>query len=200
MPAASGAQAFPAGGLFERGHREEAILIEYLTKIGIEVITKHRATGEPIGFEDYEGAFQGHVDAMAKLDDQWMVVEFKTHNDKSFKDLVKKQVRDAKLTHYAQIQIYMHYLKVQCALYLAVNKNDDSLYHEFIDYDPEQAEYYAERAGIIIRTTEPLERACLDPTYYLSRFCRFKEACFADFEAEQTAPHAKPWEIDSESF
>src|SRR5690606_10943785 len=50
------------------------------------------------------------------------LLEFKTHNTKSFVNLVNIGVREAKPEHWSQMQVYMHKRGLKHALYMAVNK------------------------------------------------------------------------------
>lgn len=187
--------------IFDRGNREEAIFRGYLRSIGIKVLTKSRRTNMPIGFSDFGAHFSGTVDAMIKVDDEWMVVDFKTMNEKSFKQLSKKTIKDVKLEYFIQLQIYMHYMKVKKALYFAVNKNNDDLYEEFINYDRDQALYYVDRANRIIRSKEPLERISEDPSWYLCAMCEFRSICHGKDEFTRncrTCSHVTP-EVGNEN-
>ncbi len=166
--------------LFRHGYAYEPLFIEDLRKIGYTVITKHRKTGKNIGFSDMDGHFKGHVDGIAKEpdSDEWVLLEFKTHSEKSFKKLEKDKVKKSKPQHYAQMQIYMHYMKLQRALYLAVNKNTDNLYAEWIDYSDEDATHYINRAGTVIHSDIPLESINTDEKSFDCKFCNHNEVCY----------------------
>lgn len=181
--------------IFERGKREEDIFIYYLELIGEDVYKLHPKTGKEIGFSDHGGHFAGTVDAMIHTSDGWIVAEFKTHNEKSFRLFDKRNVEEAKIEHYIQMQIYMHYMKVLRGLYLAVNKNTDELYAEIIDYRQDQAIYYIDRAKRIIESPEPLERVNDDPSWYLCAMCEFRVICHGQDKLSancRTCIHATP--------
>lgn len=132
------------------------------------------------GFADHEKHFSGSADGKlrgAGLPEGWGLCEFKTHSDKSFKQLVKSGVLSSKLTHYVQTQIYMHYLGLKWALYLAVNKNDDELYAEIVNYREEIALPTIDKAlSIITARTAPL-RITNDPSWFECKFCAYREIC-----------------------
>lgn len=168
--------------LFERGHREEDALARYLRKSGIHVLQEDPDTGQQFRVEDHMGHFGGSLDS--KLFDtpeypmQWILGEYKTHNDKSFKAVKTRGVKDAKYEHFVQMQIYMQYEKLPAALYIAVNKNDDDLYMPIVEFDAEVAEKYIDRAHRIIFSEVPpprLENA--SPGWYICRFCDYLDVC-----------------------
>ena len=130
--------------LFQRGHKEEPYFAEDLQKIGVNVLTEdqdgnqYRLTcpenyhigGSCDGFGEVKtGRFQMLVQG------EWVVVEMKTHNDKSYKKLLKEGVRTSKPLHYSQMNLYMKWSGLTKALYISVNKNTDELYVEIIDFD-----------------------------------------------------------------
>jgi len=147
--------------LFERGRREEAQFIQELRGIGCEVWDRGE-DGQQFAVSALGGHFGGHLDAVARgLPDAPKtphVVEFKTHNDQSFKKLARVGVRDAKPMHFVQMQIYMGMMKLDRALYLAVNKDDDDLYAERVHYEADFFRAAMRRVERII--TEPSAERC----------------------------------------
>jgi rubrerythrin len=64
------------------------------------------------------------------------LAEFKSSNTKNFKLLAKDgNVKEAKPAHYVQCQLGMHALGLTRALYLVVNKDDETLHQERLEYD-----------------------------------------------------------------
>lgn len=161
--------------LFDRGQNEEAVFIDELKALGCEV------HGEQERFIGYKGHAGGSMDGAAlglpESPDKWHVLEFKTHNDKSFKQLALKGVEEAKPEHYAQMQCYMHESGMERALYLAVNKNDDYLYSEQVKYKKSVAEKLMKKAARIIDAPEPPERISNDPSWYQCKFCDHYANC-----------------------
>ena len=166
--------------LFETGDLEEIRMVKDLRSIGCEV---HEVGTDGNQFEvtAFGGHFSGHMDGCARgipgAEKTWHVLEFKTHNDKSYKHLVKHGVRQSKPKHFAQIQIYMHLTDMKRALYLAVNKNDDSLYPERIKYDEAYCLELLEKAKRIIFSPHAPTRISDRPDYYGCNFCEAKELC-----------------------
>lgn len=142
------------------------------------------------GFVGYKGHFAGSCDGKAAPDrlqefapfqlEGWGLLEFKTSNDKSFKDLVNKGLATSKPGHYIQMQVYMHKLGLEWGLYMAVNKNDDDLYYEFVRRRPEIGQPYEDRAAAIIDSGRPPDRYSNDPSWFECKFCDFREVCHYD--------------------
>lgn len=141
------------------------------------------------GFTDHEGHFAGSSDGKIRwpgvLPDGWGGIEFKTHNEKSFKHLEQKGVLTSKPVHWVQMQIYMHYLGLPWTLYLAVNKNDDALYAEVVVYKPEMAGQYIDLARGIILAKQAPKKLTEDPSWFECRYCTFREICHYDVEPEK---------------
>lgn len=165
--------------LFERGQREEDILVSLLRKIGATVSTHAPATGKQYAFGDahFGGSMDGAAKNLPDAPKTWHVLEFKTHNIKSFKLLEKSGVKEAKPEHYSQMQMYMHWTGMTRALYLAVCKDDDRLHAERIDHDAEHCARLIEKADYIVFTPEPPPGISADPSYYLCKMCDMSSLC-----------------------
>jgi len=169
--------------LFGRGHREEPEIVKELEKVGLEFWGDQT---EMIGFA---GHAKGHCDGMCKgvLEAPKTVhlAEFKTMNDKSFKQTKKEGVKLSKPTYYAQMQRYMHGLKLTRALFVAVNKNDDSWYIERVEYDATFAEaLLGKEADIILAEIPPTKP--FHPSYYECKFCSARGICHGGEEIHKT--------------
>jgi hypothetical protein len=164
--------------LFDDGHREEARVIDELRRIGVEVF------GAQSGFKELGGHLSGHIDGVAshvpEAPKTMHILEIKTHNDKSFKDLLRSRVKISKPQHYAQMMLYMHYLNYKRALYIAVNKNDSMIYSERIPYNAGEAGALVLRAATIIRADHAPPKLHEDPTRpsaYACLWCASKSIC-----------------------
>lgn len=165
--------------LFQTGHREEARMIEDLRRAGIDAYEEDPDTMRQWAVESVGGHFRGHLDGIVtglpEAPAARHVLECKTHNEKSFKDLVSKGVEASKPTHFAQMQVYMHLRGIQRALYLAVNKNTDELYAERVAYDPAKAGALMAKAERIILTDRAPAR--LDAKAWQCGFCNAANVC-----------------------
>lgn len=170
--------------MFERGQNEELIFNSELRSIGVNVHSADPLTGKQFYFSDIGGHFGGSMDGCAQglieAPKTWHVLEFKTHNQKSFDDLSAKGVEKSKPEHYAQVQLYMHWSGMSRAYYLAVNKNDDDLYGERIRYDKAVATALVEKARDIITSPTPPFKCSNDPAWYICKFCEFYGQCHGD--------------------
>jgi hypothetical protein len=147
------------------------------------------------GFVGHKGHFAGSGDGMvsqavAKWFPEvaglgWGLMECKTSNDKSFKDLDKNGVLKAKPEHYVQMQQYMHRLGLRWALYLAVNKNNDDIYPEVIMFREEVAAPYADRAANLIDRKDAPPKLSRDPSWYECKMCDYHAVCHFDEPLER---------------
>ena len=183
--------------LFQRGQNEEAVLVKLLRDVGVTVWEADQG-GAQYHVSFLGGHLSGSVDGVAKglveAPKTPHLLEFKTHNDKYFKQLIKHGVQKAKPEHYAQMQLYMNGLKLKRAMYMAVNKNDDSLYTERLKYDAAFAKLLIEKAKTIIESPVPLEKIG-DEDYFKCRFCDAKELCHGEKVADvncRTCLHSTP--------
>ncbi|MCC6530955.1 MAG: PD-(D/E)XK nuclease family protein [Burkholderiales bacterium] len=167
--------------LFGTGQREEARFVEELRAIGAEVHALDPATGEQFSFQAFGGHLAGSMDGcgrhLPEADRDWHVLEFKTHNAKSFAELVAKGVREAKPEHYAQMQMYMGWTSMKRALYLARDKNTDELYAERVPFVEQTFEHLTQKASRIIFSPAPLERISERPDWWQCKFCDHYAVC-----------------------
>jgi hypothetical protein len=138
-------------------------------------------TGEQFRFTDHGGHFAGSMDGAGvgfpEAPAKWHVIEFKTHNEKSFSDLVNKGVAESKPEHVAQMQVYMGWSGMERALYVALNKNTDDIYIERVRFDRKEFERIRNKAAGIIFGNEPPDRISDRPAYYICKMCRYQSIC-----------------------
>lgn len=157
--------------LFRRGHHEEGFVVSDLRAAGLDV----QETGSQQARVDFGCHVSGSIDGIIRSgvpeSSKPHVLEIKTHSDKSFKELAKG-VQTAKPMHWVQCQLYMLGKKLDRALYVAVNKNDDSLHVERVRLEKEVAEEYVKR-GHRIATANRMPEPChgASPSWYLCKFC-----------------------------
>lgn len=167
--------------LFNRGHLEEARFIAILLTIGVQVYQQDEH-GNQFRISDVGGHFGGSGDGVAiNLPDLPQgvpaLLEFKTHNDKSFQKLTQEGVRAAKFEHYVQMQMYMRKMGLGVALYGAVNKNDDALHFEIVQLDTATADQFLDRARVIVLHQEPPKKLNESAGWFGCRFCDYKPVC-----------------------
>lgn len=174
--------------LFNRGHMEEPRVIASLRTAGLTVYTTNPKTGKQFEFLWYDGLFSGSCDGLIDyrksflekyIDFKYSVLEIKTMNDSSFKATVKKGVMTAHPGYYDQMQMYIEGAVVNHALFIAVNKNDDSLYLEFVDRDQEQILYLIDKAARILNAERKEDLIVLNNPgiNFGCAWCAHKGAC-----------------------
>jgi hypothetical protein len=185
--------------LFDRGHLEEARFVKWFRDAGITVWDETEGGGQ-FRISDCDGHFGGSLDGVCKgipdLDpEEPCLVEFKTHGNKSFQQLLIKKVEVAKPEHYAQMNIYMGKMDLKWALYAAINKNTDELYLELISFDKQNYQRHMARAVGIIQAVFPPPKISESPGWWRCRLCSYKEVCHKDRCPEincRTCYHSTP--------
>lgn len=193
--------------LFKRGHREEPEIIYELEQIGIKC------------YEDQaecnfvEGHMSGHCDGKAigviEAPKTEHLLEFKTMNDKAFKEMQKKGVLESKPIYYAQLQVYMLGLDLTRALFICVNKNDDRYYIERVPFYKHFADEMIRKGHDIIVSKNP--RQVMSPhsrTWFKCKWCDAYQVCFGQRKMEincRTCVHAKTlkkaqWKCDVHGY
>lgn len=166
--------------LFNRGHREEPVFVDELKAIGCQV---HEVgpDGEQFEVVAFGGHFKGHADGVAlgipEAPQTWHLLEMKTSNTKDFNAIKKHGVEKHKPVHFAQMQVYMHLLKLDRALYMVVCKETDELYTERVKRDPKKAQAIIDKAERIIFANTPPTRISEKSDFYLCKFCDAQELC-----------------------
>lgn len=164
--------------LVNRGHLEEARFMAMLEMIGVHV-------EEPQGGQERVAAFHGHVGSALDavmwntpcIPNEWQLGEFKTMNDKNFKELKFKRVREKKPEHYAQMQLCMLLRGIHKTLYMVVNKNDDELYTEVVHFNEVFAQNALTRISRIIFAPSAPPKIHGDPSWYQCKFCDCHAIC-----------------------
>ena len=168
--------------LFETGQLAEARFVKELRGIGAKVL-EHDEDGKQFKFTDFAGHFAGSCDGVAENIpeiDGWVLLEFKTHGDKSFKWLEKNKLAAAKPEHRDQMILYMGYLELEQGLYLASNKNDDSIYSEIVPFDPVRFAQLKDRALQVLQADSPPTRISDDKECFDCKYCDYLDICHGD--------------------
>ena len=181
--------------LFRRGKREEDIVFEDLRAIGIEVDNSQ----EWVDFGSHvSGSCDGVVSNVPNKGKKVAVLEIKTHNEKSFGSFQKMTLQKAHPKHYIQMQTYMLGLGIDRGLYFAINKNNDEIYTEWVEFDrkvAEEAVTRGKRIALSDRMPEPISH---DPSWYQCKMCSFHQFCHETKIAEKvncrTCAHSTPKE------
>lgn len=180
-----GQEAFPGRvrRMFDTGKREESRLIADLRAIGCEVM-EGPTPDEQWRVSACDGHFGGSLDAAGRgfpdAPKTWAVIEFKTHNEKSFRALEAKGVQASKPIHYAQMTAYAGLAGMDRMVYVAVNKNTDEIYAERLHFDKTEFDRLMAKAQSIISAPVPPPRISEDASWYECKFCPFHAQCHGE--------------------
>lgn len=171
--------------VFEAGHVFEQISIRWLRAAGFDLRSERR-DGSQFGFSAAGGRLRGHIDGVIvggpAIGIVWPALwEHKALNAKSWNELVKRGLAVSKPIYFAQVQLYMAYMELEVALFTAINKDTQALYHEAVAFDPAQAQVLSDKAVEIIRAAEAgelLPRIAAASDFYLCRTCPYALRCW----------------------
>lgn len=191
---------------FATGNIEETRLLDDLERAGFEVQRfvddTEKKQFKVFGIGGHvRGMLDGKVKGLPEAPTTVHVVECKSHNDRSFKDLIKNGLQESKPNHYAQCQLYMHFENIPRALYLAVNKNSDELFAERVRYDFTYCLELLVRIEHIIGEAKAPGKIADDASKYPCIMCNHKSVCHGETFGRNTCRtciHATPI-IDHES-
>ncbi len=163
--------------IFETGNVWEDRLVEYLRKAGMDVTANDPETGEQFrvtyAWGHGSGRTDGKVLGVPEAPKTVHLFEAKSSNQKSFLELKRKAVKEAKPLHYAQMQTYLHLQGLTRALYICINKNDDALYVERVEYDAPYAIGLMNKAERIVSANSAPAKLHEDPEAKMAFQCRF---------------------------
>lgn len=165
--------------IFETGHSQEDRIVRELRQAGYEV------EGTQDSVTALGGHLCGHIDGRIREsgDTEWALLEVKTCNDRAFRQHAgtsrtePKTVDVLKPVHYVQMQIYMGLSNLHAAVYLVINKNNEKIHVEHVDYD---ADYFDE---IMATASRLLYGTCPDkpfraPDSSVCMWCPASAACW----------------------
>jgi CRISPR/Cas system-associated exonuclease Cas4 (RecB family) len=176
--------------VFQSGHLQEPRVYNDLRAIGCTVYDMDPATGkqwtfvEPSGGGHFQGNADGIVTNLPQAPKSPHILEIKTASDKMYKEMQKFGVKKAKPEHYAQMKMYMKwsidkFKEDGCrkAIYIVVNKDNDDIYTERLEFDKDEAQAIIDKALAIIKATEPPVGISQDPSWYECKFCDYHSIC-----------------------
>ena len=183
--------------LFRRGHHEEYFFVEDLRRAGL-IISECLEDQKTIDFGSHvKGSPDGVALGVPEAKTVPHITEFKTHSLKSFENLLKVGVVEAKPLHSIQMQCYMYGHDLTRALYVAVCKNDDRLYTERLRLDKDIAIHYIDRSKRIALSERMPEPMNTNPSWWECKFCPAYNFCFDKKIPEvncRTCAHSTPKE------
>jgi len=136
--------------IFDAGHQFEDLTIRWLQAAGFDLRTRGR-DGRQYGFSVAGGRLRGHIDGVVVTGPDVGIIwpalfEHKALKQSSWTDLVKHGLRRSKPVYFAQCQLYLAYMQLEVALFTAMNKDTQELYHEVVPFDPAEAQKLSDKA------------------------------------------------------
>ncbi|MBU0613674.1 hypothetical protein KJ766_00095, partial [Patescibacteria group bacterium] len=159
--------------IFEMGNRVEDMLVDQIKMAG------YTLTGLQDSYEAFNGRFKGHCDGvLTDLDGTRYLLEIKSANNRRFNLFKDKGVEETAPGYWAQIHLYMKYSGINMGLFLILNKDNQELHGELVEYDPKVANKYLDVAELILKSEDPpagigKDEKCKDCT-----FCGYRSWCF----------------------
>lgn len=176
--------------LFLRGHFEEPRFVDILMWMGFHIRDINPETNKQYRFNAVNGHYGGSGDSIALL--PWfrnesfrILVEFKTHNKKSFDKLKAEKVKISKPQHWTQMCGYGREFKTKYGLYCAVNKDNDDYHFELLQLDWNLATEMEKKATDIITAKLPPARISDNPAWFDCRYCHFSDICHNNAPVEK---------------
>lgn len=186
--------------LFGVGHTMEPKLREELTKfLGMDFKGDQ---DEVIGFA---GHWKGHIDGLGMFlrsskfftkDDDWFLMEYKTHKEKSFAELKRDGVLKSKPKHYGQVTSYMGYKKLDRCLYVGYNKDTSEIYLEWIPFNEDDFKENKRKEAEVIMADTLLPRIGNDsPMWHECKLCDAISVCFGKAPIKKSCKNCKHIDI-----
>lgn len=105
------------------------------------------------------------------------LLEFKTHNQKSFDKYLADGLIKSKPKHYDQMCGYGYMMNINYGIYWPENKNTDEITTKVIRLDHNRGAQLLNKAEEIITAVEPPQRISDNPAFHECKFCAFLEIC-----------------------
>ena len=154
------------------GKRLEGLILDWLENAGVKierVNVKLNSKNIP--------AFQGHIDALAFIDDKSSILEVKTAKDASFKIFVKKGAKIWNFQYYAQIQSYMGMSGIFSAYILVLNKDNSDISDELVTFDEDFYNRLEDKAQMIYGANIEPPKINGSPLWFQCKMCKFNKVC-----------------------
>lgn len=162
--------------IFRRGDRIEEGVIEALQEIGIKYHTDYSQYEIVDGFGHIKGHVDGVVSHVPEAPKTLHLLEIKSMKESSFKDYIKKGLKEYSAAYWAQIQTYMMHLRLTRTLYIVVNKNTDEISAQRYKLDMDDAVKALKRGKTVVLSETPPPRA-FNKTYYMCKWCDAYNIC-----------------------
>jgi len=117
----------------------------------------------------------GRADAVLSDGEQLFVLDIKSMNSMIFRNL-----QEPKEENINQIQLYLHYFKIQKGILLYVNKDSQDLKEFVVEYNPAKSQHLLDELAILKKQIDSdalPSRIPVYPSDWQCQYCQFKEIC-----------------------
>lgn len=196
--------------IFDRGHKGEDRVAEYLRIAGFYLVT-HRKDGGQFGWSVLGGRMKGHIDGVILSGPPMPPIpgvdyakpglwENKILNHSTFGKLWNHGLKKTKPVYYVQTMLYCAYMELEWCLFTAENADNCEIYCEILPFDAVTAQEMSDRGVRIVQSERPedLPRCTSDKTDFRCRNCDFKIRCWSEKESKGSNPSEIPlWLVGS---
>jgi hypothetical protein len=169
--------------IFERGDLEEARVIADLKGKGIPTSSQQRE------IVDDTGHIRGHIDGCVTevpgAEKTIHLLEVKTMNASRYKQYKKNGLARNFRAYWAQIHLYMGYLKISRCLYVVTNKDNEERSYDRIHFDEDTFKDY-KRVGMDIVTSSAAPPRIGDPHWLTCKTCSALDICHKGASASRS--------------
>lgn len=163
--------------LFNRGKYEESVITLDLLNAGMTV---EDVEFEVVGLERHiKGHIDGTVTGVPGAEKTKHLLEMKTMKASKFKEYQKVGLKKFSSAYWHQIHSYMGKLNLKRCLYVVTNKDTEERDYQRIVYD-HQAYLHAENLAFHILSTEEAPAKIGDKTWFVCKFCDYKDICHSN--------------------
>ncbi len=159
------------GRIFERGHREESWVLDDLRQAGFEIERQEFRT---------RGLLSGTCDGIATIDGKRYVIEVKCLAERSWKEIQKKGLQKGHAKYWAQCHAYMHIYELDQCLFIAVNKNNDEILCELVQFESGIVARLENAIHLVSMSPDPLTRIAESPGWWQCKICPHYERCWSE--------------------
>lgn len=162
---------------FNVGHTLESMILSELRDVGFDISASENFEIEDLNIKGHcDGIIEAVPDDTIKVP---CVLEIKTMSTFTFRKLKKIGIQELSRQYYTQMQLYMAFtregtLRDNPGIFCIINKDNQEIYFEAIEFDPDLVDETLERIEDISATAMPAKMK--DPDWHC-QYCEFNSMC-----------------------